>query len=66
MNVITKGSQEKFWLLVHIFYRTTYRSSLNFVWRIENKRGVVIKEQVPQIMSGGLVSLGDFYRRGLM
>lgn len=29
------------------FYRTAYRSSLNFVWRIENKRGVVIKEQVP-------------------
>ena len=28
-------------------YRTAHRSSLNFVRRIENKRGVVIKEQVP-------------------
>ncbi|MFR2861262.1 MAG: hypothetical protein ACLTCN_00645 [Streptococcus salivarius] len=61
-----KEAKKNFGFLFIYFYRTTYRSSLNFVWRIENKRGVVIKEQVPQIMSGGLVSLGDFYRRGLM
>ena len=48
MNVIAKRSQEKFGFLFIYFYRTAYRSSLNFVWRIENKRGVVIKEQVPK------------------
>jgi len=42
-----KEAKKNFGFLFIYFYRTTYRSSLNFVWRIENKRGVVIKEQVP-------------------
>jgi hypothetical protein len=42
-----KEAKKKFGFLFIYFYRTAYRSSLNFVWRIENKRGVVIKEQVP-------------------
>jgi hypothetical protein len=45
--LLQKEAKKNFGFLFIYFYRIAYRSSLNFVWRIENKRGVVIKRTSP-------------------